>query len=102
MPLGDTLVTGLITGFLVRISVAIIAAIVAGVIWTRARSRFVADRFGSVLNIGAILLVYALVSIAAGSGLLAVLVFGLTLANLSDDAKEAADTSKGSSYFIPT
>ena len=102
MPLGDTLVTGLITGFLVRISVAIIAAIVAGVIWTRARSRFVADRFGSVLNIGAILLVYALLSIAAGSGLLAVLVCGLTLANLSDDAKEAADTSKGSSYFIPT
>jgi cell volume regulation protein A len=90
MPQGDTFVTGLITGFLVRTSVAIIAAIVAGVIWSRAQSRFAADRFGSVLNIGGILLVYALVSTAGGSGLLAVLVFGLTLANVSNDANEAA------------
>jgi len=90
LPQGDTLVIGLITGFLVRISVAIIAAIVAGVLWSRARSRFAADRFGSVLNIGGILLVYALISTIGGSGLLAVLVFGLTLANVSNDADETA------------
>lgn len=88
MPQGDTLVTGLITGFLVRTSVAIISAIVAGFIWSRARSRFAADRFGSVLNIGGILLLYALVSTAGGSGLLTVLVFGLTLANVSNEANE--------------
>ncbi len=90
MPQGDTLITGLLSGFLVRTSVAIIAAIVAGILWSRARSRFAADRFGSVLNIGGILLVYALVSTAGGSGLLAVLVFGLTLANVSLDADETA------------
>jgi cell volume regulation protein A len=88
MPQGDTLVTGLITGFLVRTSVAIISAIVAGFIWSRARSRFAADRFGSVLNIGGIFLLYALVSTAGGSGLLTVLVFGLTLANVSNEANE--------------
>lgn len=88
MPQGDTLVAGLITGLLVRTSVAIISAIVAGILWSRARSWFTADRFGSVLNIGGILLVYALVSIAGGSGLLAVLVFGLTLANVSNPANE--------------
>lgn len=88
MPQGDTLVTGLITGFLVRTSVAIISAIVAGFIWSRARSRFAADRFGSVLNIGGIFLLYALVSTAGGSGLLTVLVFGLTLANVPNEANE--------------
>ena len=88
MAQGDALVTGLITGLLVRISVAILAAIAAGVLWSRARSRFGADRFVSVLNIGGILLVYALVSTAGGSGLLAVLVFGLTLANVSNEANE--------------
>jgi cell volume regulation protein A len=88
MPQGDTLVTGLITGFLVRTSVAIISAIVAGFIWSRARSRFAADRFGSVLNIGGIFLLYALVSTVGGSGLLTVLVFGLTLANVSNEANE--------------
>ena len=86
---GDTLVTGLIIRFLVRISVAVIAAILAGFVWSRVRSRLSADRFNSVLNIGGILIVYALVSSAGGSGLLAVLVFGLTLANVSNDGKES-------------
>jgi len=88
IPRGDTLVTGLITGFLVRTSVAIISAIVAGIMWSSVRSRFAADRFGSVLQVGGVLLVYALVRTAGGSGLLAVLAFGLTLANVRNDADE--------------
>jgi NhaP-type Na+/H+ or K+/H+ antiporter len=55
----------------------------------RADSQFSVDRFSSVLNIGAILIVYAFVSSGGGSGLLAVLVFGLTLANVSNQAKES-------------
>ncbi|HEX7230012.1 MAG TPA: cation:proton antiporter [Candidatus Binatia bacterium] len=89
MSQGDTLLMGLIIGFFARISVAIVAAILAGFIWSRLRSRFTADRFSSVLNIGAILIVYALVSSAGGSGLLAVLVFGVTLANASNDVNES-------------
>jgi cell volume regulation protein A len=53
------------------------------------RLHFSADRFSSVLNIGGILIVYALVSSGGGSGLLAVLVFGVTLANVSNEAKES-------------
>ena len=84
----DSLITGLITGFLIRTTVAVIFAILAGVLWSRARSRFAADRFGSVLHIGGILVVYALVRIAGGSGLLAVLAFGLTLANVHPGGNE--------------
>ena len=80
---GDTLITELLAGLLVQTSVATILAIIAGIIWSRVWSRFVADRFGGVLNIGGILLVYALVSSAGGSGFLAVLLFGLTLGNVS-------------------
>ena len=81
---GDTLITELLGGLLVQTSVATILAIIAGIIWSRVWSRFVADRFGGVLNIGGILLVYALVSSAGGSGFLAVLLFGLTLGNVSN------------------
>ena len=88
MSQGDTLLAELIIGFFLRIAVAVVAAIIAGFIWSRVRSQFSADRFSSVLNIGGILIVYALVSSAGGSGLLAVLVFGVTLANVSDEAKE--------------
>ena len=70
---GDTLVTELIIRFVVRITVAVIAAILAGFVWSRARSRLSDIRFSSVLNIGGILIVYALVSSSGGSGLLAVL-----------------------------
>jgi potassium/hydrogen antiporter len=80
----DTLLADLLAGLLAQTSAAIIAAIIAGNIWFRVWSRFAADRFGSVLNIGGVLLVYALVSSVGGSGLLAVLVFGLTLANISN------------------
>ena len=86
---GDTLLRELILGFFVRITVAVVTAILAGFIWSRVRSHFSVDRFSSVLNIGAILIVYAFVSSGGGSGLLAVLVFGLTLANVSKQAKES-------------
>ena len=89
MSQGDTLLTGLIVGFFSRIAVGVVAAIVAGFIWSRVRSHFSSDRFSSVLNIGGILIVYALVSSAGGSGLLAVLVFGVTLANVSNEPKES-------------
>ena len=86
MSRGDSLITGLVTGFLIRTTVAVIFAILAGILWSRARSWFAADRFGSALHIGAVLVVYALVRIAGGSGLLAVLAFGLTLANVGQGA----------------
>lgn len=78
---GDPLLGGVLRGLAVRTSVAICAAVLAGLLWSRARPRFAAERFGSVQQVGAVLVVYALTRIAGGSGLLAVLAFGLTLAN---------------------
>jgi cell volume regulation protein A len=87
---GDPLVVGLVKGLLVRTAVAVLAAIVTAIMWSRARLRFAVDRFGSVLHVGAVLLVYAMVRTAGGSGLLAVLAFGLTLANVRGDANQIA------------
>lgn len=78
---GDPLIAGFLSGLLVRTSVSIVSAIAAGFAWSRIRPRFARYRFGGALDVGNILLVYALVRIAGGSGLLAVLAFGLTLAN---------------------
>lgn len=78
---GDPLMSGLLKGFLTRTFVAIAAAVIAGLLWSRARWRFRADRFGSVLHVGVVLVVYGVTRLIGGSGLLAVLAFGLTLAN---------------------
>jgi cell volume regulation protein A len=78
---GDPLMSGLLKGFLTRTFVAIVAAVAAGFLWSRARWRFRTDRFGSVLHVGVVLVVFGVTRVIGGSGLLAVLAFGLTLAN---------------------
>ena len=99
MPQGDALVTGVLTGLVVQTGVAIIFAVIAGLLWSRLRLWLAADRFISVLNIGGILVLYALVSTAGGSGLLAVLVFGLTLANVSNQANDMQEHEQGVIIF---
>ncbi len=97
---GDPLVAGLVRGIVIRTAVAVCAAIAAGVLWSRVRQRFAADRFGSVLHVGAVLLVYGLVRSAGGSGLMAVLAFGLTLANVNGHEDEmAAEHKQGIAVF---
>jgi cell volume regulation protein A len=82
---GDPLLSGLVKGLVTRTAVSIIAAVAAGLLWSRLRSRFAADRFGTVLQVGVVLVVFGLTRLAGGSGLLAVLAFGLTLANAPGD-----------------
>src|SRR6185312_759746 len=77
---GDPLMSGLLKGLLTRTFIAIAAAVVAGFFWSSARWRFSTDRFGSVLHVGVVLVVYGVTRVIGGSGLLAVLAFGLTLA----------------------
>ncbi|HVW11983.1 MAG TPA: cation:proton antiporter [Bryobacteraceae bacterium] len=79
---GDPLLSGLLKGLLTRTFIAIAAAVAAGLLWSRVRSRFTPDRFGSVLQVGVVLGVFGLTRLAGGSGLLGVLAFGLTLANV--------------------
>jgi len=88
IPQGNTVVSGLLTGFVFETSIAVILGVIAGLSWSHARSRFAAHRFYGALHIGGVLLVYALVEVVGGSGLLAVLAFGLTLANVPNGANE--------------
>ncbi|HVY92272.1 MAG TPA: cation:proton antiporter, partial [Bryobacteraceae bacterium] len=94
---GDPLLSGLLKGFLTRTLIAIAAAVAAGLVWSRARPRFASDRFGSVLHVGVVLVVFGLTRLIGGSGLLAVLAFGLTLAN--SPQKIAASEEGGAQVF---
>jgi cell volume regulation protein A len=62
--------------------IAILVGVGVGAIWSHVW-RFIAGQPNSnILTLGVVLGVYAMVRAAGGSGLLAVLIFGLTLANL--------------------
>jgi potassium/hydrogen antiporter len=87
---GDPLIAGLVSGIVVSTAISVASAMAAGYIWWRVSAGFARHRFASVLNVGVILTLYALVRIAGGSGLLAVLAFGLTLANLPRSGREMA------------
>lgn len=78
---GDPLLGGLVRGLVIRTAIAVVAAVLAALFWSHLRSRFAADRFGGVLQVGMVLVVFAVTRIVGGSGLLSVLAFGLTLAN---------------------
>jgi len=87
---GDPLVAGLLSGILFGTATSIALAIAAALLWWWISPGFARHRFGSVLHVGVILTVYALVRVAGGSGLLAVLAFGVTLANLPPRAPDTA------------
>lgn len=97
---GNPLLAGLVRGIVIRTAVAICAAVAAGVLWSHVRLRFTSDRFGSVLHVGVVLAVYGLDRATGGSGLMAVLAFGLTLANVSNKANgEEAGQNHGVLVF---
>lgn len=75
-------VEGLITGFGHDVFVDVALGIVAGIVWSRVWPLIADQQFGNALNLGTVLGVFAIGRFAGGSGLLAELVFGLTLANL--------------------
>jgi potassium/hydrogen antiporter len=87
---GDPLVAGLLSGIVFGTATSAALAIAAALIWWWISPGFAGSRFGNVLNIGVILTVYTLVRLVGGSGLLAVLAFGLTLANLPPRTPKAA------------
>ena len=73
---------GLVTGFGHHIVVDVLLGILAGVAWSRVWPLFATQQFGNTLNLGMVLGLFAVGRFAGGSGLLAELVFGLTLANM--------------------
>jgi potassium/hydrogen antiporter len=73
---------GLITGFGNHVLIDVVTGVVLGVAWWRVGPLFANQPFSNALNLGMVLGVFAVGRYAGGSGLLAELVFGLTLANM--------------------
>ena len=76
------LVEGLVTGFGHHVLVDVVLGIVVGVAWSKVWPLVADQHFSNALNLGTILGVFAVGRLIGGSGLLAELVFGLTLANM--------------------
>jgi len=83
------LVEGLITGFGHHVLIDVALGISAGVAWSRIWPLVADQHFSNALNLGLVLGVFAVGRLAGGSGLLAELVFGLTLANMPRTLKMA-------------
>jgi potassium/hydrogen antiporter len=79
---GAPVVEGLLAGFGHHVLADVALGIAAGVVWWRILPLLADQQFSNALNLGTVLAVFALGRFAGGSGLLAELVFGLTLANL--------------------
>jgi len=73
---------GLVTGFGHHVLIDVGLGIAAGVAWSRIWPMVADQHFSNALNLGTILGIFAIGRYAGGSGLLAELVFGLTLANM--------------------
>ncbi len=66
-----------------EVGIPVVLAFIVGAIWSRLLPYFSEQRFWHVLTFGIVLLLFAISQTFHGSGLIAVLVFGLTLANFS-------------------
>jgi cell volume regulation protein A len=78
----QSLLTGIASGFSRSIGIAVALGIAGGALWSRVWPRLANMAFNNVFNLGVVLALYALARFLGGSGLLATLVFGVTLANV--------------------
>lgn len=76
-----------------EIGVPLLLAIVVGVIWSRLLPHLSEQRFWHVLTFGVVLCLYSGSRALHGSGLIAVLVFGLTLANFSGAVRSLIESA---------
>jgi potassium/hydrogen antiporter len=77
-----SLIGGLAHDFSHHIIVSLLVGVLVGAIWSRLWPKLAGQPYTSILNLGVVLGVYSVASYLEGSGLLAVLIFGVTLANL--------------------
>ena len=78
----QNMVFGVAADFSHHIALALLLAVAAGAIWSRLWPLLANQPNTTILNLGVVFGVYAISRYVGGSGLLAVLVFGITLANL--------------------
>ena len=77
-----SLLGGLASDFSRHIAVSLLVGFIIGAIWSRLWPKIAGAPNSNILNLGVVLGVYSLGDFLHGSGLLTVLIFGVTLANL--------------------
>jgi potassium/hydrogen antiporter len=77
-----SLIGGLASDFSRHIAVSLLLGFIIGALWSRLWPKIAGSPNSNILNLGVVLGVYALGDFFHGSGLLTVLIFGVTLANL--------------------
>ena len=75
-------ISGFMSGFAREASIAVVVGVVAGFLWWRLWPKVASQRFSNTVAFGIVLGIYAATHAVGGSGLLAVLAFGLMLGNL--------------------
>ena len=78
---GGAVARHLVLGLLTQVGVAIVFAVAAGILWSRLLPVLSDARFWQVMTFSIVLVLYAGTEALGASGLIAVLAFGLTLAN---------------------
>jgi len=78
----QALFSGLLVGFSRHVIADVVLGLGAGVAWWKLWPLLYNQPFANALNLGVVLGVFSVCRLAGGSGLLAELIFGLTLANL--------------------
>jgi potassium/hydrogen antiporter len=78
----EALFSGLVVGFSHHVIVDLVLGTAAGALWWKLYPLLYNQPFANALNLGVVLGVFSIGRLAGGSGLLAELIFGLTLANL--------------------
>ncbi len=81
-PATGSVMSGLVGGFLGKMFLALLLALMFGYLWSRLLPVLSEQRFWHVLTFAFALLLYAGAEVAKASGLIAVLCFGLMVANL--------------------
>lgn len=79
---GQSLLAGMAADFSHHIVIALLLGVGVGALWSRLWPLIAGQPYSNILNLGVVLGVYALGRFGKGSGLLAVLIFGITMANL--------------------
>jgi len=78
---GGPIAAGLMQGIAVQLGISILFSVIAGVLWSRLLPVLSEQRFWQVLTFSIVLMLYAGTESLGANGLIAVLGFGMTLAN---------------------
>jgi cell volume regulation protein A len=89
---GHSAVGDFLTGFFSQVAISLGVSFLIGLAWSRLLPYLSEQQFWQVLTFSMVLLLYAGTESLGGSGLLAVLGFGLTLSNLTTGRRELVPT----------